>query len=430
MQYFQALEFLESPQRFSPRLGLERIKVFLEKLGSPQNTFPSVLIGGTSGKGSSAKMIQAVLTKAGYKVGLFTKPHLQAYRERISIDNQMITQEELRELVEQMVPLVQKLEESKLGPPTYFELGAALSFLYFALKKVDLAVVEVGMGGRLDATNVLEPLVCGINEIGFDHEEYLGHTLTEIASEKAGIIKPERPLIISQQPPEAEEVLMRAAKEKGAPLIFSSQFQPYLLNWSLKGQNFDLRGEKTYHNLFLPLLGSHQLRNAAFALTILNILQPLGFPFLESDLYEGWRELSWPGRGEVLKENPLLLIDGAHNPPKMQALIELVRNYLSFDRLLLVLGVSQDKDYLNMLRLFLPLKPILIATQAQAGRALPASRLKEAAYEVGLPAGEAQTVEGGVKQALSLASIHDLILITGSIYVAGEARELYFPLGP
>lgn len=427
MNYKEALEFLESPSRFSPKLGLDRIREFLRELGSPQNNFPSVLIAGTSGKSSSCKMIESVLTSGGYRVGLFTKPHLQSYRERVAIGDDPISPSELTHLVERMVPVAEKIGQTSLGYPTYFEMGVALAFQYFALKKVDLAVVEVGMGGRLDATNILTPILCGITEIGLDHERHLGSTISQIAWEKAGIIKPGVPVVLSPQKAEALAVIEKKAQEQGAPILKSNGRGEGPFQFSLKGQSFSLQGrDRQFQDLFIPLLGEHQIRNAAFALTALEALKDLGFNWKEEDLRRAFRELKWPGRLEVLAQSPLLAIDGAHNPDKGQALAQAVKEYFSFNRLIMVLGFSRDKNFLGFLEKFQPLNPLVIATAYKSGRALEPEEIKRACLNLNMKCETASNVKEAVEKAKGLAKEGDLILVSGSIYIAGEARDIYF----
>lgn len=427
MNYQEALQFLESPSRFSPRLGLERIKAFLEELGSPEEKFPSILIGGTSGKGSSCKMIEAVLTKAGYKVGLFTKPHLQSYRERISLGGELISKEDLTSLVEEIIPFAEKIGKTDLGFPTYFEMGVALAFKYFAQKKVDLAVVEVGMGGRFDATNVLKPLLCGITEIGFDHEKYLGNSLAQIAFEKAGIIKPGIPVVFSRQEPEAMEVLKRIANERKALQIPGVARAEGPLSFSLAGQIINLRGQsREFEGIFLPLLGEHQINNASFALTCLEAIKETGFSWKDGDFRRGFSELRWPGRIEILSQSPLIVIDGAHNPSKAGALSRAIKDYFSFNRLIVILGVSKDKDLKGILCQFKSFEPYVLASAASSGRAFKPSEIAGACLDMGIKAREFPEVETALRKAIEISEEGDLILVTGSIYVAGEARDLYF----
>ena len=438
MDYEQALVFLESPARFSPRLGLARIERLLELLGNPQKSFPSVLIAGTSGKGSSCRLISSALSAAGFRTGLLSKPHLQSYRERVEIDGQRIAKASLATIVERIVPLAQGLAETPLGAPTYFEMGVALAFSYFAQEHVELAVVEVGLGGRLDATNVLRPILTGITPIGFDHTEYLGHTLTEIAGEKAGILKPGVPVVLAPQHPEAHTAIRRRAAEVGSPIIASEDWQVHLDSADLYGQRFDLEQAtpgsgsqksevRKYGGLFLPLLGRHQLGNAAFALTALERLREEGFSWEEKHLRQAWADLRWPGRAEVLQERPLLVIDAAHNPDKAAALAETIRDYFSFRQLALVFGASGDKDIGTMLALFAPWQPRLFATQAQSERALAADQVRILGVAAGLSGETFPSVTDAVRQALRWASPRDMVLVTGSTYVAGEARDLYFP---
>ncbi|MCR4428109.1 MAG: bifunctional folylpolyglutamate synthase/dihydrofolate synthase [Caldiserica bacterium] len=427
MNYQEALKFLESPSRFSPRLGLERIGAFLEALGSPQETFPSILIGGTSGKGSSCKMIESVLKEAGFKVGLFTKPHLQTYRERIAIGDDLISKEELTSLVEEIVPIAENIGKTELGFPTYFEMGVALAFKYFAQKKVDIAVVEVGMGGRFDATNVLKPIICGITEIGFDHEKYLGNTLSQIAFEKAGIIKPGTPVVVSRQEEEAMEVLMRVAEERGAPLLQGAVQAEGPLSFSLAGQTINLKGQGgVLEEIFLPLLGEHQISNAAFALACLQCIKEMGFSWTEGDFKRGVAGLRWPGRIEILSQSPLIVIDGAHNPSKAGALSRAIKECFQFKRLIIVMGVSRDKDLKGILLKFKDFEPLILASAASSGRGFKPAEIVEGCQGLGIPAREFPGVSTALQEAIGIAREGDLILVTGSIYVAGEARDLYF----
>jgi dihydrofolate synthase/folylpolyglutamate synthase len=442
MDYEQALVYLESPARFSPRLGLDRMQQLLERLDHPERAFPSVLIGGTSGKGSSAKMIQAVLSRAGFRTGFLSKPHLQDYRERITIDGRWLDKPDLTRIVAEMVPAAQEIAQGSLGHPTFFEMGATLAFRYFAERQVDIVVVEVGLGGRLDATNVLQPILCGITPVGFDHTEILGDTLPQIAAEKAGILKPGVPTVLAPQTDEALAVIRQMASQRGVPLYSSEiwSLEPEISDWS--GQTFSLRKVPpppgmvdlplaegfVYPHLELPLTGAHQRSNAAFALTVLWLLQERGFVWEEKQLREAWRDLFWPGRMEMLSRCPLLMIDGAHNPEKARALAEAVRTLGQDRRLVLVLGVSREKDLRGVLQPFLPLVPILIATQAQSERARSAKEVHALGRSLGLEAEQVLPVSAAVERAQALAGADGLVLVTGSMYVAGEARNLFFPI--
>lgn len=442
MDYEQALSYLESPARFSPRLGLDRMQQLLEKLDHPERAFPSVLIGGTSGKGSSAKLIQAVLSRAGFRTGFLSKPHLQDYRERVTVDGRWIDKPDLTRIVAQMVPAAQEIAQGSLGHPTFFEMGAALAFHHFAERRVDVAVVEVGLGGRLDATNVLQPILCGITPVGFDHTEILGNTLARIAAEKAGILKPGVPAVLAPQPEEVLAVIRQTACRHGVPLYSSEiwSLEPETSDW--QGQTFSLRKVPppagmvdlplaegfVYPHLALPLAGAHQGSNAAFALTVLWLLQELGFAWEERQLRDAWQTLFWPGRMEILSRHPLLVIDGAHNPEKARALAEAVRALGPDRRWVLVLGVSREKDLRGVLQPFLPLEPTLIATQAQSERARPAEEVLAVGVSLGLEGEHALRVSTAVERAQVLAGPDGLVLVTGSMYVAGEARDLFFPV--
>lgn len=317
-------------------------------------------------------------------------------------------------------------------------MGVALAFSYFAQEQVELAVVEVGLGGRLDATNVLLPILTGITPIGFDHTEYLGHTLAEIAGEKAGILKPGVSAVLAPQHPEALVAIRRRAAEVGSRIIASEGWQIHLNSANLCKQCFDLTqatlqngslksGIRKYEQLFLPLLGRHQLGNAAFALTALERLREEGFAWEEKHLRQAWADLCWPGRAEVLQERPLLVIDAAHNQDKASALALTIREYFSFRNLALVFGASGDKDAGAMLALFEPWRPRLFATQAKSERALAADRVLSLGTATGLPGDAFPSVTAAVQGALRWAGPADMVLVTGSTYVAGEARDLYFP---
>jgi dihydrofolate synthase/folylpolyglutamate synthase len=442
MDYEQALSYLESPARFSPRLGLDRMQQLLEKLDHPERAFPSVLIGGTSGKGSSAKLIQAVLSRAGFRTGFLSKPHLQDYRERVTVDGRWIDKPDLTRIVAEMVPAAQQIAQGSLGHPTFFEMGATLAFHYFAERRVDVAVVEVGLGGRLDATNVLQPILCGITPVGFDHTEILGNTLAQIATEKAGILKPGVPAVLAPQPEEALAVIRQTACQRGVPLYSSEiwSLEPETSEWL--GQTFSLRKVPpppgivdlplaegfVYPQLALSLVGAHQGSNAAFALTVLWLLQERGFAWEERQLRDAWRTLFWPGRMEILSRHPLLVIDGAHNPEKARALAEAVRALGQDRRWVLVLGASREKDLRGVLQPFLSLNPTLIATQAQSERARPAEEVLAVGRSLGLEGEQALRVSTAVERAQVLAGPDGLVLVTGSMYVAGEARDLFFPV--
>ncbi|MCR4429363.1 MAG: Mur ligase family protein, partial [Caldiserica bacterium] len=314
------------------------------------------------------------------------------------------------------------------GFPTYFEMGVALAFKYFAQKKVDIAVVEVGMGGRFDATNILKPIICGITKIGFDHQEFLGNTLDKIAFEKAGIIKPKTPVVISDQDPEALEVLIRVAEEVGAP-VFSGHGQAEgPLCFGLEGQLINLKGESgSFEKILLPLLGKHQIENASFSFKTLEILKGYGFQWGETHLRKGFGELKWPGRMEVLSKSPLLVIDGAHNPNKAAALIRGVKEYFEFKGLILILGVSKDKDLEGIIKEFSKENPLVLATAYKSERAFDPEIIQNLCNRINLSSQAFPSVESAIKMAFELANKDDLILATGSIYIAGEVRDLYFP---
>lgn len=398
------------------RLGLGPISRLLTSLGNPHRTFPSVLIGGTNGKGSIAATLASVLSASSLKTGLYTSPHLVDIRERIRIDGEMISDGELDNLIDEVARSVK--EEI-----TYFEFLTALAFLYFQRKKIDIAVLEVGLGGRLDATNVVSPLVAIISNISLEHQRLLGRRLTEIAREKGGIIKEGGILITGARQKKVLSLLREICEEKGAKLL-------------RLGKEFRIRPEPdgtfTFFSqygkmtsLSTPLVGRHQKENAALALAAAEILRERGFPINEESIREGLKKTRWEGRLEVLRSSPLLVVDGGHNPAGMTALVDTLKRDFTYRHLILIFGALDDKNYSSMLKKILPLTSFTIVTEPDTPRAVPASCLAETAsrlhpfVEVSPKPGEA------LNRALAMANPDDLILATGSLYLVGEIKKIF-----
>jgi len=328
---------LEGPHRFD----LSRIAVLLELLGQPHRRYKAVHIAGTKGKGSTAAMIESVLRAAGYKTGLFTSPHLHTYRERIQTEGQLITEKQLVAHLERLIPIVQRFSGL-----TTFEITTALAFSHFAQEKIEWAILETGLGGRLDTTNVVDPAVVVITLIGYDHVDVLGHRLSQIAFEKAGIIKEGRPVVSMPQRPTALRVIKRACRERKAPLTLVDR------DWTWERKGFDLKGQvldvhchkrpaagssslcRDYVNLSIPFLGAHQLVNATTVVAAVAELAGQGVSLSPENVVEGLKTTFWPGRVEVLNKEPLLVVDGAHNLESSQSLARALTEYLGFRRLL------------------------------------------------------------------------------------------------
>lgn len=434
MEYREAIEYLHSLtdyekrriERYSPQtLDLSRVEQLLEMLGNPHRAYPSVHIAGTKGKGSTSAMIASALRAAGYRTALYTSPHLHTFRERIRVGSDLIAKEEVVALVEELRPLI-----ARVPGITTFEAITAMAFAYYARKGVEFAVVEVGLGGRLDATNVITPEVSVITSLSLDHTYLLGDTLPQIAAEKAGIIKPGIPVVTAPQKPEALEVLEEVARSRNAPLTVVGR------DWtwedgprSLNGQFFAARclrdeGSKFAGVYYIPLLGRFQLENATTALAALHILRERGFSRLTPDAArEGLRTVEWPGRMEVLNLDPLVVVDCAHNPYSTEVLREALREWFPGRKWVVIFGASADKDIAGMLKALQPITDYLIVTRSDHPRAATPVELADLAASVGMGAEITVNIHRAFQRAQAVLRPKDGILVTGSIFLVAEARE-------
>lgn len=449
--YQEALDYLYSfidysltrNLRYTPdKFDLGRMFAFLERLGNPHRKYPVIHVAGTKGKGSVSAMVASALKAAGYKVGFYSSPHLQDFTERIQLNGESISHQGIVELVEQIKPHVAAIERL-----TTFELTTALGFLYFAQNQVDVAVIEVGLGGRLDATNVVDPLLSVITSISYDHTKVLGDTLAAIASEKAGIIKPGKPVVVSPQREEALRVIEQKAAEQAAPMTLLGRdyfFAPW--THSLDGQTFfvwsageqplvdefiESGGRQAWEpvRLFLPLLGYHQVENAATAYVALQIINQSGLPISEAKIQEGFSRVFWPGRFEVLRRNPPVIIDSAHNRDSALKLRLAIEDYLPGQPVILLFGASEDKDIQGMFAELMPRVKQVIATESVHPRALEADKLVELAHQFGKPAQKVVPVEAALEKALELAGQEAAIVAAGSLFIAAAVRECWQKTG-
>ncbi|MBI4337213.1 MAG: bifunctional folylpolyglutamate synthase/dihydrofolate synthase [Chloroflexi bacterium] len=442
MEYLAALKYLlgladlermVSPAGQRPRYTLDRMLRLLRLLGDPHRRVPAVHVTGTKGKGSTAAMINSILLAAGYSTGLYSSPHLHTFRERVRLGQTPLSEDHFAALVQQVQPVVELLAlEGADGRPTTFEALTAMAFLCFAQQPCQYQVLEVGLGGTLDATNVVErPLVCVITSISLDHTAILGDTLGQIAADKAGIIKPGAAVVTAPQATEALEPIRRAAAHQGVELAeVGRQYRWSRGPWGLDGQHFTIEGPDGTFSGWIPLLGEHQLENAACALAAARALERRGVAIGPGALVEGFKRVQWPCRMEVLSRHPLVVADGAHNPYSMIRLREAVDGYLEHRRLLLIFGVSADKKLEEMLAVFAPLKPLVLATRSRHPRAAPPERTVRAGQALGLEVVSTQEVAAAVRQAEDLARPGDLVLATGSLFLAGEVREVLKGIAP
>jgi len=399
---------------------LRRMAELLQRVGNPHLTSPAIHLAGTKGKGSTAAMIASALSAAGYRTGLYTSPHLHTFRERFTIDGEMIAEEEFSALTERLQPEIDEVNRRhNYGELTTFEILTALAFAFFREQRVDFQVLEVGLGGRLDATNVVTPRLSVITSISLDHAAVLGDSLAKIAREKAGIIKPGALVVSAPQPSEAEVVIEEVCRHNGAGLIAVGRGVTWKkLTSDLAGQSFEVKGKAGSYQLTIPLLGGHQLENAATAVAA---LEALGIG--HDDIARGLAQVRWPGRLEVLRREPLFLVDGAHNADSARRLREAIGEYLSFDRLILIAGASSDKDIAGIVGELAPLSSLIIVTRSRHPRALAPALLLDELERQGAKGEMAESVSSAVERALAIAKPGDLICATGSLFVAAEARE-------
>lgn len=422
---FANYEFTPLDKASAAQLDLRRMRALLARLGDPQHGRHTVHLTGSKGKGSTAAMIAAILQRAGYRTGLYTSPHLHHETERVRVDGKPIPEGEFIRLLEEMRPAVEAVNAlGEYGRLTTFELRTALAFLWFREQAVQWQVVEVGLGGRLDATNVLdEKELCVFTPVSLEHTQILGNTVAQIARDKSGILRRGARAVMGLQRESAAEVFRAACATLDVPLeevAQSCRMAPGRADRD--GQEARLRTPRADYRLRLPLLGRHQLENAATAVLAVENLRPAGVMVDPATVQAALAEVRWPGRLEVLKQRPLVVVDGAHNGDSARRLAEALRTHFDWRRLILIAGLSADKDITAFAREFVPLRPDVIATRAALRRAAPAAQVAAAFETVGIPARQAPTVAQAVDDALLEAGAGDLICVTGSLYVVAEAR--------
>lgn len=424
-QYPESLDYLVSLTKFGMNFGLGRIQELLKRLGNPERHLKVIHVGGTNGKGSTSAMIAEILRESGYKAGIFTSPHLHDYRERIVINGQMIPKIKVIELVERLRPHLEDLVASNIEHPTEFEVSTALALLYFAEEDVDFAVVEVGLGGAIDSTNVVTPLVSVITNVGMDHMDYLGEDLPSIARVKAGIIKPGAVAVTASDRPEVLAVLEERARETGVTLWRVGDHVRWVSRWSGElEQEFDLYGiHGNYLKLRLSLIGFHQLQNAATAVAACEILQSeYNAAIPREAIYAALRKVRWPGRLELLARNPKILLDGAHNLDGATVLAEALPLF-SRNRLILCLGMLADKEREKVVDLLVPLADEVIVTKPDSPRAGDWQALAKIAEGHGLPVECIENPREAVLAALERLESEDMLCVTGSLYMLADARD-------
>ena len=417
MNIDQAINYIHSLYRPGTKPGIHREQELLALLGNPEKELKFIHIAGTNGKGSTAAMTAAILCKAGYKAGLFTSPYIYRFHERIQMDGKQIEDAKLLPLILKVKALAETMEE----PPTEFEFVTALAMEYYRQECCPIVVLEVGMGGLNDATNAIpSPEVAVVTNIGLDHTDVLGNTLEEIASNKAGIFKEGSAAVVYRGTPGVEAVYERICKEKNIPLRKADFAGLQLISHSLDGQVFNCGSRK---NISLPLLGDHQLHNAAVVLGIMDTLIEKGWAITEEHIYQGMADVSWPGRFDIVGRDPLFIIDGGHNPQCIEALVKNIKNYLANRRVIVLTGVLADKDYGEMYKPVMELVEQFICITPDNPRKLAASELAEHLTRAGAVATACNTVKEGVDKAVALAGKDGVVLSFGSLYAIGDIKN-------
>lgn len=425
MDFKESIDWLYSFKQYGSKLGLERISFLMKQLKSPQNNIKIVHVTGTNGKGSVCKFVGSILQKAGYSVGVYISPHLERFSERIVIDDREVSEEEITVLVEKIKPVVDEMIDNG-NTPTFFEIVTAMAFLFFSDSSVDFAVVEVGLGGRFDATNVVIPVVSVITNISLEHTARLGEDVKSIAFEKAGIIKDNVPVVTAVKD-DAKIVVEKTAEEKNAQVICIDKNSWKRLSHTIQDQEFFIHGILNDYTVKTSMLGKYQGENITLAVTAAEQLQMNGTYLTDNDIIDGISTAFNPGRMEIIAEEPTILLDGAHNPAGMQMLEKTLKEDFEYERLILVVGILEDKDIQRMLSEIIPVSDVVIVTKSKNARACEPTALKDRIKEIGYT--KDLFVEKSLPKAIDHAKVmagkKDLICISGSLYTVGEARSYF-----
>lgn len=423
LDYQGALKYIKSTQKFGSILGLERIGKLMELLGNPQKRLRFVHVAGTNGKGSTVAFMGSVLTQAGYRVGIYTSPGIDGLNDRIRIGSKDIEDHRVAEIMTRIRWRVDEMIAEGLDSPTEFELITALALEYFHQEECDIVLLEVGLGGRLDSTNIIEaPVVSVITPVDYDHMDILGSTLGEIAREKAGILKAGTELVLYPQRAEAEEVILMKADELGIPVHKVNFSQVEIMRQDDYTQQFRYDNEEYK----LTILGEHQVKNAVVALEALNLLDAKTMRIPHDALKKGLLMAKWPGRFEILSHEPMVVIDGAHNRQGVEVLKRNLERYFSGRKVVFIMGVLKDKSYLEMIREVLPLARSFVTITVDNERALSGEELSSIIQEEGAQAHPCTMVKDAVLKALSVREGNDILCAFGSLYYINEVRRYFF----
>ncbi|MGG2468357.1 bifunctional folylpolyglutamate synthase/dihydrofolate synthase [Paraclostridium bifermentans] len=427
MNYNEALQFIHESHKFGMRLGLDNIKKLLELLGDPQNNLKIIHVAGTNGKGSTCSFISSILKESGYKVGLYTSPFLETFTERIRVNGENISEEEVGKIVSLIKEKIEIMVSEGYSYPTEFEIVTAMAFYYYNQEKVDFVALEVGLGGRYDATNVIDkPVVSAITSISLDHTGILGDTLGKIAFEKGGIIKEDCPTIVYPQQEEASEVIKNICAEKKSKYIECDFKNIEIKSSNINSQiyNCNING-KELRDLEIKLIGDHQIKNSIVALNVIEYLNDIKITNIsEENIRKGLLETKWPGRIEKISENPMFIIDGAHNEEGAKSLANSIDKYFENKNKILVIGMLEDKDIESVLDLLIPKFNKVITTTPDNPRAIDANKLKEKIERYNIEVTCEPNIKEAVDYALKISNKDDVIISAGSLYMIGNVRTI------
>lgn len=422
MNYEEAMNFIQNTNKFGSVLGLDNIRELLERLGNPQDQLRVVHIAGTNGKGSTLAFLAGIFRESGYRAGRYVSPASFSYEERFRINEENISKKDLCFYMEKIKNVAEEMVKDGLSHPTMFEIETALSFLYFLDKKVDVVLLETGMGGRLDATNVVKkPIATVIASIGMDHMQFLGDTLEKIASEKAGIIKEGCPVISYDNTKEVNEVIKNKAKQMHAKVTFVNSAGIRVLQESLNGESFSYRSSdgRWYEKIEIPLLGRHQINNAALALETLNVIKNY-YCISDFQTEDGMRKTIWRGRIEILEREPMVICDGAHNPDGAKSLLSFLQNNFTNQRLIYIMGVLSDKDYEQMVQILAPAADKIYTVAPDNPRALSSRELCNCISKYHQNVEERQRLAECLSEVRQKAEKDDVIIICGTLSFQNE----------
>jgi dihydrofolate synthase/folylpolyglutamate synthase len=418
--YRESVKYLYGLQKYGVKFGLSKTYELMKRLGNPHHGKKYIHIAGTNGKGSVSAMLESILSRAGMKVGFYSSPHLVRFTERFRVNQKEINQRRVAELTDRLRDII-----DPDNPPTYFEATTVIALTYFAEENTEISVMEVGMGGRLDSTNIIKPVVSAITNISLEHQAFLGPRLIDIAGEKAGIIKKGVDAVTAATQPSVIRLFEDICAEKNAPFWRLGKDVRYRST----GSGLSYYGIKhTFRDLDVSLKGGYQKRNAALAIAIIELLEKKGFKISSKDIKEGLKDTIWPGRLHLVSKAPLIVLDGAHNPAGIRELAEAVEKAFSYKRLILIIGIMKDKDIAHMISRLAPMADYVICTSPEYYRSAESGDLMKIAYPHGRPVEAVPVISKAIERAKEMAGPQDMILITGSLFTIGEALTYFDPV--